>query len=89
MNALVKQGNALPTVSYLAPPVSVHRKGEMIYKALVKRGMVGAGGVEPSVLFRVSKPPENRCADDRFCRSRPTVGAEVKCSPGVQLSVLL
>src|ERR671911_852592 len=22
----------------------------------------------------------NRCAEDRFCRSRPTVGAEVKCS---------
>jgi hypothetical protein len=30
----------------------------------------------------------NRCAEDRFCRSRPTVGAEVKCSHSVQLSAL-
>src|SRR6266568_7516922 len=30
----------------------------------------------------------NRCAEARFRRSRPTVGAEVKCSPGVQLSAL-
>src|SRR5215211_6366374 len=29
-----------------------------------------------------------RCANRRFPRSRPTVGVEVKCSPGVQLSVL-
>ena len=47
MNALVKQGNALSTVGYLALPVSVHRRGEMIYKALVTQGVVGAGGVEP------------------------------------------
>src|SRR6266536_1093287 len=30
----------------------------------------------------------NRCAGARFRRSRPTVGAEVKCSIGVQLCVL-
>src|SRR6266487_1267981 len=30
----------------------------------------------------------NRCAEGRFCRSRATVGAKVKWSIGVQLSVL-
>jgi hypothetical protein len=44
VNALVKQGNALPTVGYLAPPDLVYRWDERSAEALLSRGVVGATG---------------------------------------------
>jgi len=48
---------------------------------------VGATGFEP-VTSSVSETTGNRCASRRCCRSRRTVGLEVKCSHAVQLSAL-
>jgi hypothetical protein len=48
-------------------------------KALLRAGVVGAGGVEPP-SSSVSANTGNRCTTARFPRSRSTVGTAVKCS---------
>jgi hypothetical protein len=45
------------------------------------------GGRKPWATYQQNTG--NRCADRRLPRSRPTVGAEVKCSHSVQLNALL
>jgi hypothetical protein len=43
VNALVKQGNALPTVGYLALPFFVHRWDEAIRRSPAQAGYGGRG----------------------------------------------
>jgi hypothetical protein len=75
VNALVKQGNALSTVGYLALPVSSIGETKRCTEALLRRGVVGAGGVEPpssSVSANhwepLCYPPFSQVGSDRRCR---------------------
>jgi hypothetical protein len=79
VNALVKQGNALPTVGDFALPVFVHRWDEEICEAC-------SGGVlwaREELNLRPLPCQQNggkRCARNRSPRSPPTVDAKGKRS---------
>jgi hypothetical protein len=77
-----------PNGKVFSSPPRAHGAEDSTAFPLVRGHMVGATGFEP-VTSSVSETTGNRCAEARFPRSRPTVGAEVKCSLGVQLRVLL
>ena len=56
-NTLVKQLNALLAAGLCLTTDPGHERVPPCTSALVKAGVVGAGGIETSVLFRVSKTP--------------------------------
>ena len=87
VNALVKKGNALLTIRLHRPAGPRPSRAKRAAEALVRRGVVGAGGVEPPSSF-VSANTGNRCARRRSPRSSPTVEAEGKRSLDVQLNAL-
>ena len=71
----VKQLSALPTAEPSSPAHPLHNWTLSPVKALLKGGVVGAGGVEPPSSSVSAKPREPLCYPP-FPRSGLTVGAE-------------